>query len=295
MAQDQAPPLDALNQRDIDAESSKPKIEDATGKAKPPAKVNPPAKKAGKVNIKSPSGATDMLLDFSRLKLVPNAHVEKSSFIPCCIQMYRIVHAMDSLIAQNQNLLKQTRFWHPLISRLYHGLLFIIQTLRAMEYSKLISASQRKFLHQFLSHYPPDVLIVAGPLLPIFKALSCTRSALNAFNLISPYLPDELGTENLANSLISDETDSYMIPQIPLIMSMINDLKLSNDPNFAATWNPLPALPAEGQHTVALGYQFQHANDPAVMWALAAPGIAYPLLQAPSLQPLLIQTSEKDS
>lgn len=216
MAQDQAPALDALNQRDIDAESSKPKIEDATGKAKPPAIVNPPAKRSGKVNIKSPSGATDMLLDFSRLKLVQSAHIEKSSFIPCCIQMYRIVHAMDGLIAQKQNLLKQTHFWHPLISRLYHGLLFIIQTLRAMEYSKLISPSQKKFLHQFLSHYPADVLIVAGPLLPIYKCLSCTRSAINAYNLISPYLPDDLGTANLADTLISAETDSYMIPHIPL-------------------------------------------------------------------------------
>lgn len=74
MAQDQIPALDALNQRDVDAESSKPKIEDAKGKAKPAAIVHPPGKKPGKVNIKSPSGATDMLLDFSRPKLVQNTY-----------------------------------------------------------------------------------------------------------------------------------------------------------------------------------------------------------------------------
>jgi len=269
--------LDPLGQRDVDAESSKPKLETADGKSKPPAKVNPPQQKTGKVTIKSPSGATDILLDFSRLQLTQSIHLEKSSFIPCCLQMYRILHSMDSLIAQNQNLLKQTRLWHPLISRLYHGLLFLIQTLRCMDYAKITNHAQKRFLHQFLKHYPADILMIAGPLLPVFKSLSCTKSALNAFSLIVPYLPPELGTQNLAEELINHEIDSFILPQIPLILAMINDLKRSNDAQFTATWSPMPALPAPEQQHIVLGFPFQHENEPAVMWPLAAPGICHPL------------------
>lgn len=280
MSQHQPHPVDALGVRDIDAESSKPKIENAEGKSKPPAVVNPPKTKPSrnKVTIKTPSGATDILAIYANHHLTPKVFDEPTTFIPCALQLYNILHQMDSLAAQNQHLLKMTRIYHPLISRLYYGILFLVQTLRCMKFAKTINARQNRFLTRFMKHYPPETLVIAGPLLPVFKSLSCSKSTLTAYELISPWLPDELGNADRSVHPVVQQPYSTVLPQVPLTLSLINSLKSSNDAAFATSWNPMPRIPAAGQPEIPiLGYTFNPDTPPNIRWALCSPGITHPL------------------
>lgn len=216
--------VDALNVRDVDGETAHPRLPDIEGKAKKPATVNPPKNLNKDVTPSKPkdSAPSAMLAVFSRLKLTPVVFNEPASFVPCALRMYDILHRMDLAVANNTYLLRANRLYHPMMTRLYFGILFLVQTLRCMDRVNLISRKQKAFLHKFLANYPPHSLPIPGPLISLFKSLTCSDTLSSVFTMVTPWLPEEIGNENRENLLCANETHALFLPQVPLILSLTN-------------------------------------------------------------------------
>lgn len=136
--------------RNIDAESSKPKLQKPTT-----AKENKEEKKIlteTKVNKPSPPTSTfqAILTPYLRHPLEGVTRPAISTFVPSAHMMYYITHLMDVSLRRNTNFRKLHDDWYPLISRLYFGMIFIIQTLRAQNSVSKLPTAHRKFSTEFL-------------------------------------------------------------------------------------------------------------------------------------------------
>lgn len=88
--------------------------------------------------------------------------------------MYYILHCIDKSLSHYQ--VEQSGLtWNPLISRIYYGILFYIQTMRCMQHVGVMSTQVYCFLKNFLESNPPETLPIAGPLVPVFKALTVSE------------------------------------------------------------------------------------------------------------------------
>lgn len=147
-----------------------------------------------------------------------------SFYTPNAHMMYYLVHIMDETIRRNTNFRKQQDDWFPLISRIYFGVIFIIQSLRAQNAVSKLPTIQRNFLNKFLKDYPPESLPLPGPLVTLFESLTPTKPAnqLNAF--ISPKVPEPLGPNNASMLINNDQAHCHqlILPNIPLLIGFTN-------------------------------------------------------------------------
>lgn len=292
--------LDSLNvsqPRNVDAESAKPRTQQ---------QVIPIARKEEETETsierkafrKTETVTSDMFLPFMRNPLINIVEPSLSSFVPSSLMLYYVIHELDMLMAQNYYFNRSTTLWHPYITRLYYGILFIIQTLRSMNKVNALSIQQRLFLDQFLDSFPPETLSIAGPLIPFFRALACSRP--NDLNLgqVYPYLPQKLGPRSPGNRILKDKA-AFLWPNIPLLIGFINRITsteaknsanrngASNDvAEYPSPWNPLQVLSFTGQTTrspmqpIINGVQW--SSDPTTWddqtaWSLVSQGVSYPI------------------
>jgi len=295
----QAAGLDSLDvnlPRNVDAESAKPRVQQQFA---PVAKKEPEEefRVVRKSKAKFETTSSDMFLPFMRNPLINTIEPTYSYVVPSSFMMFYIIHEMDILMAQNYYFNRSTNLWHPYVTRLYFGILFIIQTLRAMNKIGTLPSVSKLFLTQFLDDFPPESLSIPGPLVPLFKAIAASQP--NDLNLgkICPYLPEEIGPKS-PNTRIQDDKSAFLWPNIPLLfgfISRITSTEAKNSANYTGTnpdvvdypspWNPLSVLSKTGEnHTdvqpVINGVKW--SSDPDAWsdleaWSLTSPGVNFPI------------------
>jgi len=110
------------------------------------------------------------LSSFTRSQIVyPTQGI--SHYYPSCHMMDYIVHAMNITLCDNFDFKRANPNYHPYILRLYCGVLFWIQCLRAGNEVNDLTDVQHRFLNRFLDNHPLESLAVPGPLLGLFKTL----------------------------------------------------------------------------------------------------------------------------
>lgn len=265
-------PDQIMKTRDLDSETSKPKLKTFNKKSSTPPspkKVKPPKTGTSEHHL--------ALTPYLRYPMTGLPKSELSKFVPSAFRMYYIVHIMDDSIRKNSYFKRQQDAWHPFISRLYFGILFMIQTIRAEISTGTASIKKKNFYKKFGLTYPPETLPIPGPLVTLFENLGpCTpQSTLEGY--ITPYIPDLVGPQ-LASQLIDftpETVHQLLIPNIPMILGFIHTIT-------SAAPNAIPDYSSPSAFTNAVGHNLNGHAFNALTWtdlertALMTPGLLYP-------------------
>ncbi|CAH1171203.1 unnamed protein product [Phaedon cochleariae] len=264
------------NVRDLDSETSRPRIEksrplETKGKIEHKPKSKP---------AKESSSLSTILKPYLRTPLTGNPFQEISTFFPSAYNMYYIVHIMDDILRKNIYFRRQEDAWHPFISRLYFGIVFYIQTLRAELKSGIISPAHRRFLTKFLRDYPPETLPIPGPLTSTFEALDCSTPPNSLVGLVTPQVPKTLVALRARQLFITDEGHSGLlaVPYIPGILGFINKMLT------AANADQVP------DYTVTQG--FDDTVERTLNGSIFAPGAWTPVQRTTLLLPGMLYSPE---
>lgn len=256
--------------RNLDLETSKPRLTSH--------KPEKTVKKTENPKQVSASTLFAILTPYLRNPGTGKNEPETSSYTPCAYHMYYIVHLMDDLMRKSFYFKRQEDAWHPLISRLYFGILFYIQTLRAELIAGTITPSHKRFLIKFLRDYPPETLSIPGPLVAIFESLNPTKPSTTLYGQVTPSIPKLNGRLTAADLILYEQGNAFhlSLPYIPGILGFIRLL-------LVAPANAIPdfTLPTTFDNTAdrTLNGHIFIANswNETERATLLQPGLLYPL------------------
>nr|BCD56394.1 putative coat protein [Lichen partiti-like RNA virus sp.] len=269
--------------RDIDAESTKPRIQTVAKPATTKDKDREhPIQEATPQHSTSDANASDMLETVMRVYIVRPSRFKVSTYVPSSLKMFYILNSMNLVIMNNFYAKRSMPALHPLPVRIYFSILFYIQILRCMSFTRRITQDQQDFITRFLSAYPPEDLHLPGPLLALFKTLSTSQPEDTSFGKVCPAFISNLGPEDKSSVIESTYTASWLLPQVPILLAM--NYTLANLPQTQASesqWSPI--RPGNANLTAPvnfMGYNYpvDKTTWPAdKAWALVSPGIEFPL------------------
>lgn len=175
-----------------------------------------------------PLDALGPYLDF---KLIETPFMQKSWFIVDTNMMYHLVHIGDSIVSSNYEYNRYQRNWHPYISRIYFGVLAMIQTARCMEFSRGLNYKDRSFLNEFLHRFPPNSLSIPGFMIPYFQSICCSIVQGTTYGHVYPRLPktDNYHPRDQKTGAPKPNSFSYKIPNIPQLIGFANRLTSLGD------------------------------------------------------------------
>lgn len=146
-----------------------------------------------------------------------------STYFPSSMNYYTVLHYMDDLMASNLYFTDKGYIWHPFISRLYFGVLYYYQVLRAMHHAKVLSSHDSVFVTNLIAQLPPERLSVPGPLIPILKSITCSEPTDPYYTYVVPSISSRPGPDS-AQDLIGRETSILMSPNLPFICGVIHNM-----------------------------------------------------------------------
>jgi hypothetical protein len=146
-----------------------------------------------------------------------------STFIPSSLNLFIALSAMDAQMVQTHKFTQSNPHWHPLISQLYVSLLFYIHILRCMIEAEPTNVELVNFYDVLYRHLGLESLVIPGPLVPFFAAITFAASPHEWIGNISPLIP--LSTRATpANGFRIGNSLSMLLPSIPFILSQVHQL-----------------------------------------------------------------------
>ncbi|VFQ81614.1 unnamed protein product [Cuscuta campestris] len=111
-----------------------------------------------------------------------------STFTPCAAVLMAIANEMDTIMASTRHWTDKCMGWVPPFSQIYFGMLFYIQTLKAMLIAGHLATHSelRTLLSEFEMLYPLSTLWIPGPLVSFFKNLACFTPDPERFGNVTP-------------------------------------------------------------------------------------------------------------
>nr|USJ75202.1 capsid protein [Medicago sativa alphapartitivirus 1] len=237
---------------------------------------------ADAVEPKAPTVASDILAPFAGIHITYAPRLSTSSYSPSSLMMDYIVHQINSNLVDNFYFKRTSPDYHPYIIRLYYGVIFWVQCIRAGHYVGELDMSKHQFLVRFLDAHPLESLTVAGPLIPLFKTLCASQPEIPTFGKVYPRLPAVVGP-NRRDEFIKNDITSNLLPNVPGIFALLEHLNGIINPTPPAD----PAYPKKGMHipvtaTANQATIFGHHTFPVPAertnrdrWALCSSGLQY--------------------
>jgi hypothetical protein len=199
--------------------------------------------------------ASDFLYGFKHFSIQYPPRRKVNTFIPSAYMMYYIVHEMNVLLCEHFYFKREAPNYHPLLLRIYFGIVFIVQGLRAQHAASALFGDQFEFLDKFLDAYPADTLPIPAPLLHIFKSLCSSRPEIPQLGFVAPIIDEFPGNDKMSDGP-KNTGHYYLLPNIPYLLSYyalladqkgkLSDIKKylgdgTNDRTFAGiTWDKDP-------------------------------------------------------
>jgi hypothetical protein len=215
----------------------------------------------------------DMLSAVSGLPMTTLLHTEVATFVPNSHAMYQILYEMDKNMSQTKRWLDNSYGWIPQYSRLYFGLLFLVQVLRAQRDAGNLSFESITLLDTFERSFSLGHLLIPGPLVPLFKAISSSRIDSDIYGNVCPTLPDTPSMSKNGSPIPVPTSDliKWHVPALPAIFDEICTLAhLAGGNN-----NINVAILRTGNSPGAYGTAF--SSSPNGHTALNMPGMMHPI------------------
>lgn len=250
---------DAIGVRDVDSEGPGKLVDKTRGPGK---KTDDSVKRTTDVDLLNAVKGIDVstVLRKEPSTFVPNAHV-----------LYYVLSQMDDLMTMNRTWNSKEVRWCPLLSRIYVGILFYIQTFRVMRTAGIASSEVKQILRDFESEFDYSNVPIPGPLVPFFKALSASQPPYEEYGVVSPIIPRDIGCTDATGHALREPL-CYLLPNLAgLFNSYANILRV--DQGNALPWDYNFSTPTGAAAPVAYNgatLQLQVAS--------ISPGTVYPLV-----------------
>jgi hypothetical protein len=165
----------------------------------------------------------DMLETVSAYAMTSVIHHKTATFTPTSHAMYVVLAQMDKTMSTTKRWLDNSFGWIPSYSRLYYGVLYIIQVLRAQRDAGTLDMGTLPILQAFEMYFNPGNLLIAGPLVPIFKALSTSKIDSDLYGNVAPQLPGKINM-NADHSVLPHSLDPNISMHIPAIPALFDEI-----------------------------------------------------------------------
>jgi len=255
---------DAIGTRDVDKEASQ-----IMKKAQDSARPRPPGE--------TPGVEASMLRCVEYIQLATVERYDRSTYVPSAHMLFTTIQELDLPLLTLRQFSSELLRWTPLHTRLYYGILFYIQTLRAMNTVSLLSSTNSVFLREFLDIYPPESLPIAGPLVVFFKALTACDAPLPEYGAISPYLPPNTGLDADQHGALPQDL-RVLLPNITGIRNGIANTRLPLVNAAHVIWDHNLHNPTAGAAALPIAHNTPNhlARD-----ARITPGTVHPVNMSP--------------
>jgi hypothetical protein len=187
----------------------------------PPPKDNfAPRKFSGSAPSSSSTGLPDVLRLVSTQPMHTQQNLANSHFIPSTINFFAMLATMDAQMSTTHKFTQSNPNWHPLVSQLYISLLIYIQIIRCMIEADPLNTELIQFYDILYRHLGLESLVVPGPLVAFFAAITYTSSPFEWIGNICPTLPASTGASS-RNSFRLNNRLYMMLPSIPFIIDQM--------------------------------------------------------------------------
>ena len=227
----------------------------------------------------NPSSASAILEPFLRTRVNYLARRKVSTYYPSCLMMDYIIHIMNDYLVDNHYFKRDAPHYHPYILRLYYGVVFWIQCVRAGLEARKLTAEQHQFLLRFLDCHSLESLTIAAPLLPLFKTLCSSEPENKSYGLVFPTIPSSAGPPR-RDAFMREAVPNFFLPNIPGIFALLENLNslINGEPAvYPAKGRHIPVPEAGNVATIFGHYSFPPLNERTNFerYALCSPGLQY--------------------
>nr|WAB00198.1 R3P [Fusarium pseudograminearum mycovirus] len=224
--------------------------------------------------------ASDILAPFIGIRVSYASKKRLSSYWPSSKMMFFIVHLINSRLVDHFYFKRYCPDFHPYIFRLYCGILFYIQSLRASADVKSLPDDQHQFMIRFLQAYPPESLPVPGPLLTLFKSLCSSQPEIQTYGKVYPRVPPSPGPAKRSEFWKANPV-AFMQPNVPgifALLSHLNSIINADQPNYPkkGKHTPVTATSTQGQIFGHHSFAPLATRSTSDKWACNSAGLEYP-------------------
>lgn len=221
--------------------------------------------------------AVSPFFGFLRTHILHPTQGRLSHYYPSCHMMDYILHSINSTLCDNYYFKRETPNYHPYILRLYFGVLFWVQCLRAGNDVQVINDLHYDFLQRFLDCNPLESLAIPGPLLGLFKTLCSSQPEFPHYGKVYPRIPASPGPRR-RDMFSKNVPSSQFLPNVPGIFALIHHLHGLSEGEH-------PIYPKRKRHIPVteeasnFGFKAFAAFPNRVQrdrWMVSSPGLQYP-------------------
>jgi hypothetical protein len=145
-----------------------------------------------------------------------------STFLPSYLALGQAVDATNDLMLTTRKFNEIAPEWHPLITHLYVSLLWYMHIFQIMEIDRSLTPDQEECLNNLFEIINPTDILVPGPLVQYFQALSLSPGPLPHQGNVAPKLPSLTTTP--ANKLVLPASQRRHLPHIPSLIDQLNSI-----------------------------------------------------------------------
>jgi len=164
-----------------------------------------------------------------------------SGYIPSFVLMSIVLSSIDRLMVNTYRFHQSNPDWHPVISQIYYGIIFVVHILRVRRSAQVITEDESTFLEWFEGNWPFQSLPIAGPLKHFLQSITVTSGPTKYYGNIVPTTPSTYGS--VTAQLYAQRGNGFLSswPQIPVLMDIINDMlnagtRANFNPNDQTHW-----------------------------------------------------------
>nr|UHK02581.1 capsid protein [Heterobasidion partitivirus 21] len=168
--------------------------------------------------------ASDFLFPFLTTTVNRKARKGSSTWHPASFMLFYILHHMNDLLCDHFYFKRDCPDFHPFVLRLYIGIVFYIQVVRAQLSVTSPSAANYQFLTEFLDMFKLETLHIPGPLLSLFKTICSSQPERANFGKVYPALPTRFFNAERKKHVLGLQTGSLGLPQVQGIFGLLEAL-----------------------------------------------------------------------
>jgi len=141
-------------------------------------------------------------------------------YVPVALSLFIMLDILDRLMIRTYRFMQSSGSWSPLSSRSYIGVLFFVQAMRARETAGCTERAEQECLDWFSLHFDFRNLMIPGPLVPFFQAITTSAAPFEWFNDIAPRLFDT-GSWNAAADYLYPDSLYWCLPNVALMIDQL--------------------------------------------------------------------------
>jgi len=169
-------------------------------------------------------------------------YLSNNTFVPSANALFVFLHFCDTLMLSTDRFTRGHPQWLPYVSRVYIAVLFFFRIMDCMVLSGYADDEIITLLHRIKNTHDFRRLMIPGPLVPFFQALSVCSSGSNLLGDVTPILPN-LEYSTSTNFFVATNVDTadlnLNVPNVLALLDSIHKAVLTSKPSDDQMYSPI--------------------------------------------------------